>query len=346
MNAHSPETMQRLGEASQWLARLRADPASEDNLRGWLRWCEQHPANAEAFERIEGLWGQFGQVAGDFVAASPGAPEPQDREARDRAPRAAPLRRSRRRLVWLVAASVLLAVGAGVGWHATQSAGQFAASEAATTENRLISLPDGSSLQLSARTQVSIAFEHGERRLRMSEGEAYFKVQHDRNRPFVVSAGGLAVKAVGTAFDIKSDASGVTVTVEEGVVAVSPLAAPGGWRANTAWQVGPGYQFHYTDQEGNATLTALDTSAATAWREGRLEYVNVSLKSVIADVNRYSARRIEIGDSAAAALTFTGTVLTASVHGWLEALPSALPIRIDRSSGDADVIYARPLNRR
>jgi len=346
MNAHSPDTLQRLGEASQWLARLRADPASEDNLRGWLRWCEQHPANAEAFERIEGLWGQFGQVAGDFVAVSPDAAEPQDRGARDQAPSAAMLRRPRRRLLWLAAASILLTIGAGVAWHLRQGTGQFVATEAATTENRLISLPDGSSLQLSARTQVSIAFENGERRLRMSEGEAYFKVQHDRSRPFVVSAGALAVKAVGTAFDVKSDSSGVTVTVEEGIVAVSPLASPGGWQADTAWEVGPGYQFHYTSQRGNATLTALDTSAAMAWREGRLEYVNAPLKSVIADVNRYSARRVEIGDSAAAALTFTGTVLTSSVHGWLDALPSALPIRIDRTSGDADVIYARPLNRR
>src|ERR1700733_732078 len=98
MNAHNPDTIQRLGEASQWLARLRDDPASEDNLRGWLRWCEQHPGNAEAFERIEGLWGQFGQVAqdfaADFVAQSQGLPT-------------APLRRPRHTLLWLAAASVL-----------------------------------------------------------------------------------------------------------------------------------------------------------------------------------------------------------------------------------------------
>ena len=346
MNAHSPDTIQRLGEASQWLARLRADPASEDNLRGWLRWCEQHPANAEAFERIEGLWGQFSQVAGDFVSADPHEPEPNDRESRDQASTAAPLRWTLHRLRWLAAASVLLTVGAGVAWHFTESVGQFAATETATTENRLIALPDGSSLQLSARTQVSIAFDRSERRLRMSAGEAYFKVQHDHSRPFVVSAGALAVKAVGTAFDVKSDASGITVTVEEGVVAVSPVAVPSGWPAATTWQVGPGYQFHYTEQEGNATLTALDPSAAFAWREGRLEYVNAPLKSVIEDVSRYSARRIEFGDSVAATLTFTGTVLTDSVHGWLEALPSALPIRIERSSAGADVIYARQPNRR
>src|ERR1700722_10953463 len=73
MNAHSPDTLQRLGEASQWLVRLRASPASEEHLRDWLRWCEQHPANAEAFERIEGLWGQFGQVAGEYAAGCPAA---------------------------------------------------------------------------------------------------------------------------------------------------------------------------------------------------------------------------------------------------------------------------------
>jgi len=47
------EVTRALGEASQWLARLRTEPDSEDALTGWLRWCETDAANAEAFERAD-----------------------------------------------------------------------------------------------------------------------------------------------------------------------------------------------------------------------------------------------------------------------------------------------------
>src|SRR3546814_17986320 len=62
------------------------------------------------------------------------------------------------------------------------------------------------------------------RRVILRRGEASFEVAHNVQRPFVVSAEGLDVRAVGTAFVVGIEDGGVEVTVEEGVVAVGGAA--------------------------------------------------------------------------------------------------------------------------
>src|SRR3546814_13511842 len=63
------------------------------------------------------------------------------------------------------------------------------------------------------------------RRVILRRGEASFEVAHNVQRPFVVSAEGLDVRAVGTAFVVGIEDGGVEVTVEEGVVAVGGAAS-------------------------------------------------------------------------------------------------------------------------
>src|SRR3546814_19282958 len=63
------------------------------------------------------------------------------------------------------------------------------------------------------------------RRVILRRGEASFEVAHNVQRPFVVSAEGLDVRAVGTAFVVGIEDGGVEVTVAEGVVAVGGAAS-------------------------------------------------------------------------------------------------------------------------
>src|SRR5258708_6919530 len=131
MTAPDPEQVRQLGEASQWLARLREEPHSEKVLTSWLKWCESDPAHAEAFERVQQLWRQLDQVPVDIRAAAG--------------------RRRRghlfRRPQWSAAAALLVcATVAGAVWKTTHRPSPEAALESAVPENRLASLPDGSSV--------------------------------------------------------------------------------------------------------------------------------------------------------------------------------------------------------
>src|SRR3546814_10737544 len=103
----------------------------------------------------------------------------------------------------------------------------------------------------------------------LRRGEASLEVGHNGQRPFVVSAEGLDVRAVGTAFVVGIEDGGVEVTVEEGVVAVGGAASgsprPRYIRRNeqfVAAQTGP----------RKAALDCADIERRGAWRKGLLVF--------------------------------------------------------------------------
>jgi transmembrane sensor len=177
MNEHGSERVRQLGEASQWLVRLRAEPHSEDTVAAWLRWCEQDPENASAFERVQRLWGQMDQVSAQIAESMAIATD-----------RPSPVKSRRFLPRWRIAAMLVCALGAGTAWFALHSRALNAHLNTSVPENRVASLPDGSSINLAAKTSVAVDFGGAERRIRMSSGEAYFKVRPDKSRPFVVRA--------------------------------------------------------------------------------------------------------------------------------------------------------------
>jgi transmembrane sensor len=206
----------------------------------------------------------------------------------------------------------------------------------ATQTNRAATLPDGSRVILSAQTSINVDFNGSKRNLELSAGEAYFKVKHDRQHPFVVHAGDISVTAVGTAFDVRREPDGVTVTVEEGTVEIAGnvFAKKG---LPTTWRAEAGYRLNYSSQGRTAKITSVDTSSALEWRGGELAYVWEPLGAVVEDLNRYSEHKVIIKDPAIAELRFTGTVFTASLADWVKAVEQAYPVRAD-STANGDIV--------
>jgi transmembrane sensor len=88
-------------------------------------------------------------------------------------------------------------------------------------------------------------------------------------------------------------------------------------------------------------LSQVDAAGMTAWREGRLEYVDEPLSVVIANVNRYSTGRQIVADGDLGALNFTGTILVDSIDEWLAALELSFPVSVRQ--GDDGSFMVRPL---
>lgn len=93
---------------------------------------------------------------------------------------------------------------------------------------RVIYLSDGSTvlLQPGSRLSYPAAFE-GTKREVLLAGEAFFEVTKDPGRPFVVYAGALVTKVLGTSFKISAfeKEKNVTVVVKTGRVSVFPIAS-------------------------------------------------------------------------------------------------------------------------
>jgi transmembrane sensor len=92
-----------------------------------------------------------------------------------------------------------------------------------------------------------------------------------------------------------------------------------------------GQQLSIDAADGSANIQTVDAIGIAAWRKGRLQYRNEPLRSVIADLTRYSARDIVIANPQIADLRITGTVFANDVDSWLQSLETALPVRVVRA---------------
>ncbi len=328
------DALRRHREACDWLLRFKgADPAEADVER-WLSWCEADEENVAAFERLQRDWHDL-----EGLREAPELIVPTI--SRDRAHKTAVLRLMRwrhpaGRLGWAVAATLaVVTVLSYQQWsHRPLGPQTIAAAKQEPT-----TLPDGSSLLLSAKAAADVDFTGVDRNVALRPGgEAYIKVRHDKTRPFVVRAGAVTVTAVGTAFDVRRETGHVIVTVEEGAV---QLGAPGP-NGPTQWRAAAGSQVDYSEQTRTAVVSSVDPNAVMRWRNGELAYDDTPLETVIADVNRYTSVQVVIRDPAVERLRFTGTVFVASVRDWLKALESEYPVTARDSGNGVITLQATP----
>jgi transmembrane sensor len=173
---------------------------------------------------------------------------------------------------------------------------------------RSAQLDDGSHIALGGRSRIDVNFGGSRREIEIQHGEAFFTVQHDRARPFVVRAGGLQVVAVGTAFDVDRRGTRVSVTVQQGVVEVSDLRLDQ-QESPVPLRIARGWQLIFDGSAGNApTVRVVRPESADAWRRGRFEYVAEPLAAVIEDLNRYSTEPIVLEDPSLGAMRYSGTI--------------------------------------
>jgi len=225
---------------------------------------------------------------------------------------------SRYRIAWWIAGIVaLLAVLGLVGWWAARE------SDSITTgvgEHKQVVLSDGSRIELGGNSAVTMATAVGLRVVALDHGEALFKVAQHANRPFQVIAENATITSPGAEFNVRRrDGGQVAVTVAAGTVKIglNDLSA--------SRQLHEGQQVIYDKAGQFSTIVPVTDESPLAWRDGLLVYESEPLKFIVADLNRYSARRIEIGDREAGDALLTGVVYEWDIDNWLPLLPQAVP---------------------
>lgn len=330
-----------LAAAVHWHVRL-SEAAEERHWQEFTAWLEASPGNRLAYDEVELLVAELGDIRQEMAAALAGLAI--GARTGERPPAAViPLRRpaassavrpqSRRGALvagFAMAAGLALAIGL---WQPAPERPAEAAAEIYQTAlggSRDVALADGSRMHLNTATKVAVTLGEHERRVVLSEGEALFEVAPDPARPFIVVAGDETVRAVGTAFNVLRHAGAVTVTVSHGVVEVRPLAA------GAPQRLGIGQQHRREEGQVTYTVARVDPEAATAWRSGRLVYEARPLGEVVSDLNRYFATRISL-EEAASQLRFSGVLVLDGETAVLHRLEQLLPVMVKRS-GDAIVL--------
>ena len=198
--------------------------------------------------------------------------------------------------------------------------------ETASGENRDVPLSDGSVVSAGAQSVLWATLTGDSREVTLERGEAFFRVAKDSARPFIVKTGTTTVAAVGTAFNVRRAGERVVVGVSEGRVKVDARVCADVHSHRRISSVGQ--QLSIDATTGSASIQTVDAIGIAAWREGILQYRDEPLRSVIADLTRYSARDIVIANPQIADLRITGTVFANEVDSWLQSLETALPVRV------------------
>jgi transmembrane sensor len=287
--------------AARWIARRDAG-LSETEAAEFARWRDADPRHAAALARFETAWSALARPR------ETGGTAGLAREL------AAVRARSRRRRALAGGATVAAALFASVWWPrpAPLPAPVAPVASAVLLVPEIRTLADGSVVELKPGAAIEVAFSDTVRRVRLVRGEALFAVAKQPARPFVVAAGGVEIRAVGTAFSVELAAAAVGVLVTEGRVAVQPAGgapAPAlvdaGNRARVA--TGPG-----GGAIAVAAVSSGDVDAHLAWRAPQVEFSGTPLAAVVDTINRHAREpgrphpHFAVEDPALARVTLSG----------------------------------------
>ncbi len=287
-----PETP--MAQAADWMSALRAGEVTGERAEAFDAWLNADPEHRAAFAELQAIWDDASEIEDDPTIL---ALRELNRKSFNHQTRL-------RWAVGAVAATLLVAVSGG--WallnrplalvpNAPGYDEQTLRTDAGQTTTAI--LRDGSTVVLDANTVVH-AVETPERRLiSLERGGAFFQVAKNPNRPFIVSAAGKTVTALGTAFEARVIGDKLDVTLIEGKVKVEQKKRLI-WRGEHSTNLTAGYRLSAPEDQ-NWTIQRVDASKELSWMSGRLTFFNDTLEEAVAKVNRNSDHKIVLDPSLA-----------------------------------------------
>ncbi len=177
-----------------------------------------------------------------------------------------------------------------LGWFGFQAFLHIAKSDPVITQTlietgvgdrSMVTLPDGSNVWINACSSVSYDNTYGQTDRRVSlQGEAFFKVNSDTLKPFLVQADIFTYRVTGTSFNVYSftDENEITIALLEGGVTIE--------YNEYAEKLFPGEIFIYDKITGEPTRKSIDINRLGSWRNGELIFDNMTFEELAKRLER------------------------------------------------------------
>ena len=291
-SAAFPKALECDEAASAWLIRQEYETWGERDQREFETWLAESLAHRIAFVRLEAGWKRTERLT---VLQSP--MRSTDLPVSGRV--------SRPKSLKLAAVLLMIAsIGAGGVFYTTRPTQAVYAT--GLGEREVLSLADGSQIELNTETSLRTAVTAGRRTVWLEKGEAYFRVKHDAAHPFLVIVGNRRLTDIGTAFTVRRDTARLRVAVLEGSVRLD---------TDRPLQAGAKTAILKSGDTAVASATALSISREEpkalsdelGWRRGVLIFNQTSLSDAAIEINRYNRKKIIISDDAARHIKIGGT---------------------------------------
>lgn len=262
--------------------------SSKDEREQFSNWLIDKPENLDDYIEIKSLW------------ETPFHKETQFDDTRARQHLAEATRKSVRKRVlparvWAVAASVLLLISFGVyRFTQTESRSSFLFSahqqsmitkQSGPGEQLRVTLPDESVIWLNAKSSISFPEKFkGDFREVYLQGEAFFLVSKNPQRPFVVHTGSFTTTVLGTSFNIKAFCSQqTTVTVGTGKVRVENKVDD----KTEGLYLLPNEQAVWNEQTQRFHKLDVNATNFYSWKDGTISFNNETLPESMRILERW-----------------------------------------------------------
>ncbi len=283
-----PQDFDDLDEAAiRWHSRLTYGEPDEQTKTEFATWLQQSAENAQKYQRVQA----FMQVSSVFTNHDYLKEQYRDLPSQIavRENHAGQPARLRFFALGPVLAMLLFVfAGAaywGVPWFLNRNV--YAA---AVGEHKDVVLADGSQLLLNTNTILKVEYSDTQRLISLGQGQARFVVAPDTARPFKVQVRDGVVTALGTEFDVYLKETETQVSLLSGRVKVDAdkVAQPAILTAEADKMV---RQISMSGT-GLSHVKMADRAQVDAWRHGKFILKDEPLSRLVAEVNRYSSKRI------------------------------------------------------
>lgn len=308
---------------------------NEADIRFWEQYLIDNPGKKELIEEAKHEYRLLFTALANTDAAEQLMQLRQKVEGGERAT-VVTLNQSRVRrtrfLTWFkygIAALLILSVAVFLLWQRqrpAQAAGQYITYSCKQGERKSVQLPDGTQVVLNAGSEIILNTNYGQSTREVSlKGEAFFEVQHNKQVPFIVHTSSMDVKALGTAFNVKSYSGEqrTEATLIRGLVEVTlkkdnnrklllhpdekvSWTEPAGNEKAITHEIAPARQ---PDKALIKPIKKLDDGRVKelAWIENNLAFDDEPFEEIAGQLNRWYDVHIEFESEAVKQYHFTAT---------------------------------------
>ncbi|UMZ09249.1 FecR family protein [Pseudomonas sp. MPFS] len=312
--------------AAQWCMRLHEPDCSDAERLAFQQWHDADPVHAFEYAAMCEIWEVADHLPASALTQPPAPARPAPRRTWQR---------------YGVAAAITLCalpLAAYSGWELGWLPSSYERFEAGDSL-RTVVLADGSQVELNLGSALVYSNYKDQRRVILKKGEAFFKVSHDSEHPFVVKAASGQVKVTGTQFNVWMYQDQVRVTLLQGSVLVSSNTAQPG----EGFRLEPGMQANYKAGDYAPQINqTYSNDSSLAWRNGKLVLDNLALSDALPLINRYLDLPAQVADSHTGQIRVGGIYNTRDIKSLLSSLPKVLPVYLTRNRDGNPVINSLP----
>lgn len=316
------------------LVRFLSGECSEQERLSIAQWLEADPKNRIYFKELSALWNASAPSSSfNKEWLKDDWKKVQHRIDKIRVNESSKTTKQRSLLYTFARLAAVIILGIGIYFYTQHLVSRVPAQKTiASSGVKILTLPDGSKISLNDNATLTYPkiFNQASRDVTL-DGEAFFEITADMNKPFLIKTNKVITEVVGTSFNVNSNSDSVVVTVVTGKVMLYR-------ERNSAIALTVGEQGIYSDK--GLTKRMNSDPNFLSWKTNILTFQNTPLAKVVDDLSRHYGQHIQITSKMLEGCTLTSTFQGQTLEEILQEMTLLFSIEVDRS-GDTIMIRGK-----